>query len=72
MKTIFLLKKNFKEYLKLRGWNARAFAQKIGYGETQVSGILNRKIEPSMRFLHDLCELTGLKLEEVIETVNKK
>ncbi|QGH73012.1 MAG: hypothetical protein [Siphoviridae sp. ctCJE6] len=64
----FVLKKDFKNYLKLRKWSVNDLAVRLGKKKQQVSSIVNGRIEPSMNFLHALCELTVLKLEDIIET----
>ena len=74
-KVKFILKEDVKPYLLyLYGWTLADLAEFMNLKKQQISPILNGRIEPSMYFLHKLCEKTGLKLENIIETkiVRKK
>lgn len=72
-KLKFRLKKTFqKNYMALRGWSVSDLTEKLGYTKQQVSQTLNGTAEPTMNFLHRLCDLTNLTAEELIETVPNK
>ena len=72
MKARFKIKKDFTNYLKLRDWTINDLAEKLKMKKQQVSQTLSGSIEPTMNFLHRFCVTTGLKAEEVIETVFEK
>lgn len=69
IKSKFILKKSFLAYIKAREWTVDSIHKQMGYEKSQISAILSLKIEPSMRFLHDLCEFTNMGAEDIIETV---
>lgn len=71
-KARFRIKKDFKDYLKLRKWSITDLTEKLGYQKQQVSQTLSGSAEPTMQFLHRLCSLTGLRAEELLETVFEK
>lgn len=70
MKVKFKIKKSFQtEFMKFRKWSITDLTEKLGYQKQQVSQTLSGTIEPTMNFMHRLCALTGLRAEEIIETV---
>lgn len=73
MNVKFRIKKSFQtEFMKFRGWKIADLEDKLGFKKQQVSQTLSGSVEPTMNFLHRLCGLTGLKAEEVLETVFDK
>lgn len=69
----FTLNKEFQtKYMKMRGWSVNDLTEQLGYKKQQVSQTLSGAIEPTMNFLHRLCELTNLPANELIETVFEK
>lgn len=68
----FRIRKEFKDYLKLRGWNLKKFCKVVGYLQPQVSAILNRKIEPSYHFVKVVCAKCRLDIGDVIENYEPK
>lgn len=69
----FQIKKDFQQkYMKMRGWSINDLTEQLGYKKQQVSQTLSGAIEPTMNFLHRLCALTNLPVEELIETVFQK
>ena len=72
MKAKFKIKKEFLAWLKANRYRVSDLAKLLGYKESQISAILNGKIEPSMRFLHKLCSELGIGIGTVLETSFKK
>lgn len=68
MKAKFLVSKDFKAFLKMKGLTVKKLSAELKYQEPQVSAILAGKIEPSMRFLHRAAAFTKLGIEEILET----
>lgn len=68
MKASFMIGKDFKVYAKMRGWTVKELAKQLRYKEPQVSAIMSGAIEPSMRFLHRLCEFSRWDVQAVLET----
>lgn len=72
-KVKFKIRKDFStKYMTMRDWTVKDLVDKMDYKKQQVSQTISGKIEPTMNFLHRLCGLTGLKAEELIETVFEK
>lgn len=67
-KVMFFLNEKFRDFMELKKWSAKDVAQIVGCSEQQVSAILNQKIEPSMQFMHKLCEKTALNFEDIVVT----
>lgn len=73
MKVRFKIRKDFQtKYMSMRGWSVNELSDLLKYKKQQVSQTLSGTTEPTMNFLHRLCNLTGLKAEEVLETVYVK
>lgn len=73
MKVKFKIKKDFQtKYMKMRGWSISDLEEKLKFKKQQVSQTLSGSIEPSINFLHRLCALTGLPVDEIVETVFEK
>ena len=72
-KVKFRLSSKFqKNYMSLRGWSVNDLAEQLEYKKQQVSQTLSGSIEPTMTFLHRLCHVTKLRIEDVVETVFEK
>lgn len=68
-KIKFTIKKELKKFIdEMYGWNVQDLADALDMSKQQISPILLGRIEPSMNFLHKLCQITGLKLENIIKT----
>lgn len=68
-KSKFYLKKSFKEnYMKLRDWSVQDVADMVEMKKQQVSPILNGRLEPSVNFLHRLCDAIQIPVEDLVET----
>lgn len=65
----FRIRKDFKTWLGMRKWTIADLKEKMGMNsDQQVSQTLSGTIEPSMYFMHKLCEVTGFDLKDLIET----
>lgn len=70
MKAKFIIKKSFKtEFMKFRNWTITDLEEILGFKKQQISQTISGQIEPTMNFLHRLCNATGLPVEELVETV---
>lgn len=68
-KAKFFLRKDFKKiYLDFLGMSVKDLALKVRYSESQVSEILNQRIEPSLQFMRKLCVMTSMRFEQLVET----
>ena len=73
MKVKFRIKKEFQtKYMAMRNWSVTDLEELLKFKKQQVSQTLSGTIEPTMNFLHRLCALTGLPVEEILETVFEK
>lgn len=71
-KSKFKLSLGIHSHMELKGWGLKELSEALGYEKSQVCAILSGKLEPSMQFLHRLCDVTGYRLENIIETVFSK
>ena len=72
-KSRFVIKKNFiKQYLGFRKWTVSDLESRLKFKKQQISQTLSGEIEPSMNFLHRLCNVTGLPVSELVDTVFEK
>ncbi len=65
----FIIKKEFKEHLKFRGFTVNSLADKLGYTKQQVSQTLNGEIEPTRQFLRKVCAFLKIGAEDILITV---
>ena len=73
MKVKFRIKREFQtKYMAMRNWSVTDLEELLKFKKQQVSQTLSGTIEPTMNFLHRLCALTGLPVEEIVETVFEK
>lgn len=68
MRIKFLLNKEFKHFMKLKGWTNKDIVEKTGYTKQQISRTLNQNIELTVPLLKKLCQISGLDGSRLIET----
>ncbi len=69
VKVKFIIRKEFKSHLNLRGLTVTSLADKLRYSKQQVSQTLSGEIEPTRQFLRKICALLKVGAEDILQTI---